>query len=68
MDNSPPGSSVHGILQTRILKWVTIPSPGDLPDPGFEPGYSALPADSLSSEPPKKLQSEINQTQSTIII
>ena len=25
MDCSPPGSSVHGILQTRILKWVAIP-------------------------------------------
>ena len=23
---SPPGSSVHGILQTRILEWVSIPS------------------------------------------
>ena len=26
MDCSPPGSSVHGILQARILKWVAIPS------------------------------------------
>ena len=25
MDCSPPGSSVHGILQARILKWVAIP-------------------------------------------
>ena len=25
MDCSPPGSSVHGILQARILKWVGIP-------------------------------------------
>ena len=24
VDCSPPGSSVHGILQARILKWVTI--------------------------------------------
>ena len=24
MDCSPPGSSVHGILQARILKWVAI--------------------------------------------
>ena len=23
---SPPGSSVHGILQVRILEWVAIPS------------------------------------------
>ena len=25
MDWGPPGSSVHGILQTRILEWVDIP-------------------------------------------
>ena len=24
MDSSPPGSSVHGILQVRILEWVAI--------------------------------------------
>ena len=27
MDYSPPGSSVHGILLEKILKWVDIPSP-----------------------------------------
>ena len=25
MNCSPPGSSVHGILQARILEWVAIP-------------------------------------------
>ena len=25
VDCSPPDSSVHGILQTRLLEWVTIP-------------------------------------------
>ena len=25
MDCSPPSSSVHGILQARILEWVAIP-------------------------------------------
>ena len=24
MDSSPPGSSVHGILQARVLEWVAI--------------------------------------------
>ena len=24
MDHSPPGSSVHGLLQARILEWVAI--------------------------------------------
>ena len=36
VDCSPPGSSVHGILQTRVLEWVAISYPGDLPDPGIE--------------------------------
>ena len=42
MDCSPPGSSVHGILQARILEWVavpfSIPSPGDLPNHQSNPG------------------------------
>jgi len=33
---SPPGSSVHGILQARILEWVVMSSSGDLPDPGIK--------------------------------
>ena len=36
MGFSPPGSSVHGIFQVRILEWV-YHFPGDLPDPGIEP-------------------------------
>ena len=44
-----PGSSVHGILQARIVEWVVIP--GDFPNPGIKPGSPALQADSLLSEP-----------------
>ena len=40
MDCSPPSSSVHGILQARILEWVAS---RDLPDPGIEPTSSAYP-------------------------
>ena len=54
MDCSPPGSSVHGILQVRILEWVAIPFSGYLPNPGIKPRSSALQADSLPSEPPGK--------------
>ena len=36
MDCSPPGSSILGVLQARILEWVAIPS-GDLPHPVSEP-------------------------------
>ena len=51
-DCIPPGSSVHGVLQTRTLEWVAILSPGNLPDPGIEPGTAALQVDSVPSEPP----------------
>ena len=54
MDCSPPGSSVHGILQARILEWVAIPSLGDLPNPGVKPWSPALQVDSLPSESPGK--------------
>ena len=37
MDCSPPGSSVHGIFQARILERFAFPSPGDLLDLGVEP-------------------------------
>ena len=37
MDHIVPGSSVHGILQARVLEWVALPPPGDLPNPGIEP-------------------------------
>ena len=54
MDCSPPGSSVHGILQTRLLEWLPFSSPGVLPNPGIKPGSPALQADSLLSEPAGK--------------
>ena len=43
MDYSPPGSSVHGILQARILEWTTISFSGDLPNPGIEPASLMSP-------------------------
>ena len=54
MDCSLLGAYVHGILQARVLEWVAIPSPGDLPDPGNKARSPALQADSLPSEPPGK--------------
>ena len=51
MDCSLPGSSVHGILQARILEWVAISSPGDSLDSEIKSGSPALRADSLPSEP-----------------
>ena len=39
MDCNLPGSSVHGILQARILSGLPFPSLGDLPYPGIEPSF-----------------------------
>ena len=54
MDYSPPGSSVHGILQARIpdKSGLPSPSPEDLPSPGTKPESSTLQADSLLPESP----------------
>ena len=45
MDCSLPCSSVHGILQARILECVAIPFSRDLPHPEIEPGGPASQAD-----------------------
>ena len=42
MDCSPPGSSFHGICQTRNWSGFPFPCPGDLPDPGIEPTSPCL--------------------------
>ena len=44
VDYNLPGSSVHGILQARILECVAMPSPEDLPNSGIEPETPAAPA------------------------
>ena len=44
---SPPGSSIHGISQARIMEWVAISFSGDFPNPGIEPAFPALQVDSL---------------------
>ena len=54
MDCSLSGSSVHGILQARVLEWVSFPSSGDLPDPGMELRSPALQAASLPAQPQGK--------------
>ena len=55
VDCSPPGSSVHEILRTRILEWVAILfSRGS-----FQSRSPALQADSLPFKPPGKCISAI---------
>ena len=44
MDYSPPGSSVHGVLQARMLEWIAVPSSRDLPNPDIKSGSLTSPA------------------------
>ena len=53
MDCSPPGSSIHEFSRQENWSGLPFPSPGDLPDPGIEPGSPTLRADTLLSEPPE---------------
>ena len=43
-----------GFSRQEYWSGLPFPSPGDLPDPGIEPGTPALWADTLTSEPPGK--------------
>ena len=57
MDCSPPAYSAHGALQSRILVWVVMHTPENLPHPGIEPGSPvspALAAGFFTTEPPGK--------------
>ena len=40
-----------GFSRQECWSGLPFPSPGDLPDPGIEPGSPTLQADALSSEP-----------------
>ena len=54
IDCSLPGSSLHGISQTRILERLSFHPPGDLPDPGIELACPALAGGFFTAEPPGK--------------
>ena len=52
VSNQDPLST--GFFSQKLGSGLPFPSPGDLPDPGIEPGSPALQADSLPSELPGK--------------
>ena len=54
VDCSPPGSSVHGILQETMLEWVAVPSSRESSWLKDQTRSLALQAESLPSEPPGK--------------
>ena len=43
-----------GFSRQEYWSGLPFPSPGDLPDPGIEPGFPALETDASTSEPPGK--------------
>ena len=62
LDCSLPGSSVHGIFQAKILKWVVFHFPGDLADPGTEPTSPSLVGGFFTTEPPGKPSLLLNKS------
>ena len=55
MNCGPPGSSVHGISQAKILEWVAISFSRGSFDLGIEPLSPALAGRFFATEPPGKL-------------
>ena len=50
-----------GFSRQEYWRGLPFPSPGDLPDPGIEPGSPTLQADTLPSEPPGELLQRFSQ-------
>ena len=46
-----------GFSRQEYWSGLSVPSPGDLPDPRIEPRFPTLQADALSSEPHSSVQS-----------
>ena len=67
MDSSPPSSSVHGILQARILEWVAMPSSRGSSQPRDPTEVSTFQADSLPSKPPGKIEKGISQFSHSVV-
>ena len=68
LDCRPPDSSVHGILQARILDRVAISFSRGSPEPGLEPGSPTWQTDSLPSEPPGKPLGMYNRNDNAYLV
>ena len=51
-----------GSSRQEYWSGLPFPSPGDLPDPGIEPGSPTLQVDALPSEPPGKERATCSST------
>ena len=56
-----------GFSRQEYWSGLPFPSPGDLPDPGIEPGSPASKADALTSEPPGWLHEVIHKSVYTFL-
>ena len=54
MDYSPPGSSVRGILQERLLEWLAIPFSRGPSQPRDRTSFSCTAGRVFTTEPPGK--------------
>ena len=54
MNWGPPGSSVHGIFQARILEWVAIPFCSGSSQPKDGNHFCCLASGFVTTEPPRK--------------
>ena len=52
---TPPGSSIHGVLQAKILEWAAISISRESSQPRYRTRSPALQTDSLPCEPPGNL-------------
>ena len=73
MDCSPPGSSVHGILQARILEWAAMPPLllGIFSTQGLNPSVLRLlhwQAGSLPPAPPGKPPAPLRAGKSVLVL
>ena len=59
MDYKPPGSSVHGILQARILEWVAISFSRGSSQPRMKFSSPALAGEFFTTEPAGKPTSHL---------
>ena len=60
VDSSPPGSSVHGILQARILEWVAISSSRGSSLLRDQTRISCIASRFFTAEPPGKTVNSLN--------
>ena len=70
MDCSPPGSSVYGISQARILEWVAISFSRDFPNPEIKlmsPAASTLAGGFFTNASPGKSVSKLVNQEENII-